>query len=68
MPKEILGQANPGALKSQLPDFINELSVKLETNELPEETHLGLREYQNAACYIAAGKLSSSNKPSTKLT
>jgi xylulose-5-phosphate/fructose-6-phosphate phosphoketolase len=56
MPGEVVNQPNPPALPSQLPDTLLGLEVKPERQPLPKGVTQSLRDFQNAACYIAAGE------------
>lgn len=51
MPQEVV--PNPPALPSQLPDEVLNLAVKYEKNPLDKNAAQGLKDFQQAACYIA---------------
>ncbi|KAH7329531.1 XFP N-terminal domain-containing protein [Stachybotrys elegans] len=57
MPGQLLDQANPPALPSQLPDTTLELAVKPERKQLDKNVAQGLYDFQHAACYIAASMI-----------
>lgn len=56
MAGQVLQEANPPPLPSHLPDSILDLAVQTDKKPLDEKDAKSLRDYQNAACYIAAGK------------
>jgi xylulose-5-phosphate/fructose-6-phosphate phosphoketolase len=56
MPGEVIDQPNPPPLPSQLPDVASELLAKVPRAELSEEKLRSVKEFQRAACYIAACK------------
>lgn len=56
MPGEIIDRPNPQALASLIPDSVNELSIKLEKLQIPDDDLKGLEEFRRASNYIAAGK------------
>jgi hypothetical protein len=55
MPGEVIDRPNPPALPSHLPDNVLDLAVKLERKPLDEDVAKSLKDFQSAACYIAAG-------------
>lgn len=57
MPGEQIDRPNPSPLPSHLPDHVLELAVRLERRPLLDDDRDGLRQFQRAACYIAAGEL-----------
>lgn len=57
MPGEQIDRPNPPPLPSHLPDNVLELAVRLERKPLPDDVRDGLRAFQRAACYIAAGEM-----------
>ncbi|KAK1839699.1 d-xylulose 5-phosphate d-fructose 6-phosphate [Colletotrichum chrysophilum] len=57
MPGEVIKQPNPPALPSHLPDSVLELAVKTEKKPLDAKVAKSLRDFQNAACYIAAAMI-----------
>lgn len=56
MPGEVIDQPNPPPLASKLPDSVSELLVKPPRSELKDDTLQPLKQFQRAACYIAACK------------
>lgn len=56
MPGEQIDRPNPPPLPSQLPHNVLELAVQLGRKPLPDDDREGLRGFQRAACYIAAGE------------
>lgn len=54
MPEEVV--PNPPALPSHLPDEVLNLAVKYDKNSLNENVAQGLKDFQQAACYIAGCK------------
>ncbi|KAH8754763.1 D-xylulose 5-phosphate/D-fructose 6-phosphate phosphoketolase [Diaporthe sp. PMI_573] len=63
MPSEIIKQPNPPALPSQLPDDLLDLAFKLPRKPLDEDVAKSLQDFQNAAGYIAADKVSAASFP-----
>lgn len=61
MPGEVIDRPNPPPLPSRLPDDILKLAVKPEQKPLDEDVAKSLVNFQNAACYIAAGEQPLSN-------
>jgi xylulose-5-phosphate/fructose-6-phosphate phosphoketolase len=59
MPGEVIDRPNPPALPSHLPEFVDQLIVKLERTTLKDDAIEGLKKWQRAANYIAAGTFSS---------
>ncbi|KAI8304836.1 putative phosphoketolase [Colletotrichum sp. SAR11_59] len=57
MPGEVIKEPNPPALPSHLPDSVLELAVKTEKKPLDAKVAKSLRDFQNAACYIAAAMI-----------
>jgi xylulose-5-phosphate/fructose-6-phosphate phosphoketolase len=55
MPGEVIDRPNPPPEPSQLPDFVDQLSISVKIEKLPEDLHNALRAFQRAASYIAAG-------------
>lgn len=55
MPGKSITEANPPPLSSQLPDSILELAAKIPESALDANTLQGLKDFQQAACYIAGG-------------
>jgi hypothetical protein len=56
MVQDITKIANPAPLPSALPDHVLELRVKVDKKPLDATVAQSLRDFQNAACYIAAGE------------
>ena len=58
MPGEIIDRPNPQALNSNIPGSatVNDLAVKLEKLQIPDDDLRGLEEFRRASNYIAAGK------------
>lgn len=56
MPGEVLDQANPPPLPSQLPDETLELAAKVTQIPLDKDVAQSLKDFQQAACYIAGCK------------
>lgn len=56
MPREIIDLPNPPPLASHLPDDVLKLAVQIDKKPLPDDIQRGVRDFQRAACYIAAGK------------
>lgn len=56
MPGEVISEPNPQPLPSHLPDYLEQLSVKLDHEKLDEKACDALLKFRRAACYIAAGK------------
>jgi xylulose-5-phosphate/fructose-6-phosphate phosphoketolase len=56
MPGQEIDRPDPPPLTSQLPDRTLDLAVNPERKQLDAESAQGLRDFQNAACYIAACK------------
>jgi len=57
MPGEQIDRPNPSPLPSTIPDNVLELAVQLQRKPLLDDDRDGLRQFQRAACYIAAGEL-----------
>lgn len=57
MPGEIIDRPNPGPLRSQLPDSVQELAVKLSKTALDEKDHAAIKKFRRAATYIAAAMI-----------
>ncbi|TDZ34364.1 putative phosphoketolase [Colletotrichum spinosum] len=57
MPGELVKEPNPPPLPSHLPDDVLKLAVKKEKKPLDKEVAKSLRDFQNAACYIAASMI-----------
>ncbi|KAJ0309396.1 hypothetical protein Brms1b_009121 [Colletotrichum noveboracense] len=57
MPGEVIKEPNPPALPSHLPDSVLELAVKIQKKPLDAKVAKSLRDFQNAACYIAAAMI-----------
>ncbi|KAI8252314.1 putative phosphoketolase [Colletotrichum sp. SAR11_239] len=57
MPGEVIKEPNPPALPSHLPDSVLDLAVKTEKKPLDAKIAKSLRDFQNAACYIAAAMI-----------
>lgn len=57
MPHEQLDQANPPPLPSHLPDLAAELQAQPGIKSLPDDVRRSLRNFQYAACYIAAAMI-----------
>ncbi|KAF5499123.1 putative phosphoketolase [Colletotrichum sp. SAR11_57] len=57
MPGEVIKEPNPPALPSHLPDSVLDLAVKTEKKPLDAKVAKSLRDFQNAACYIAAAMI-----------
>jgi xylulose-5-phosphate/fructose-6-phosphate phosphoketolase len=55
MPGEVIDRPNPPALPSHVPEFVDRLIVKLEGKVLKDDISEGLKKWQRAANYIAAG-------------
>ncbi|KPM36030.1 putative phosphoketolase [Neonectria ditissima] len=57
MPGEVLDQANPPPLPSQLPDQTLELAAKVTQIPLDKDVAQSLKDFQQAACYIAGSMI-----------
>lgn len=57
MPGEVIDRPNPPALPSHLPDNVLDLAVKLERKPLDKDVAKSLKDFQSAACYIAAAMI-----------
>ncbi|KUI56186.1 hypothetical protein VP1G_03518 [Cytospora mali] len=57
MPHEQIDQANPPPLPSHLPDQVAELQARPTIKSLPDDVQESLRNFQYAACYIAAAMI-----------
>ena len=55
MPGEVIDRPNPPPLPSHLPNNVLNLVVRPEGKPLDKEVAKSLKDFQNAACYIAAG-------------
>jgi xylulose-5-phosphate/fructose-6-phosphate phosphoketolase len=55
MTGEVIDRPNPPALPSHVPEFVDQLIVKLGKTSLKDDTNDGLKKWQRAANYIAAG-------------
>jgi xylulose-5-phosphate/fructose-6-phosphate phosphoketolase len=53
---EALMAPNPPPLASHLPDELLEIAAKVIKKPLEENVLESLKDFQNAACYIAAGE------------
>ena len=62
MPGQEIDIPNPPPMPSHLPDNVLELAVKIDKKPLPEDVKKGLVDFQRAACYIAAGKITVSSR------
>ncbi|KAK3367716.1 D-xylulose 5-phosphate/D-fructose 6-phosphate phosphoketolase [Podospora didyma] len=49
--------SNPPALPSRLPESVLELAVQIQRKPLPENVRKSLRDFQQAACYLAAAMI-----------
>lgn len=56
MPAQEIDRPNPTPLRSILPAWVGGLGTYLEQLKLEQEDLVGVKEFQAAACYIAAGK------------
>ena len=56
MPAQILTRPNPPPEKSQLPEELGQLSVKLDLNVLSPQELEDVKAFRRAADYIAAGQ------------
>jgi xylulose-5-phosphate/fructose-6-phosphate phosphoketolase len=57
MPGEILDRPNPQPLPSQIPEYVEDLLVKLDKPDLSAEINSALQKYRRAANYIAAAMI-----------
>ena len=57
MPGEVIDRPNPAPAKSNVPDFVNELLVKLDKPKLDEKTNQALQKFRRAANYLAAAMI-----------
>ncbi|KAL8383316.1 hypothetical protein RB595_006863 [Gaeumannomyces hyphopodioides] len=57
MASQEIDRPNPAPLPSLLPDHVMALGVSLQKMQLPDEDLVGLRDFQSAACYIAAAMI-----------
>lgn len=57
MPGQVIDRPNPQPLPSLIPEFVDELLVKLGKPTLSPETKSALEKFRRAANYIAAVKL-----------
>lgn len=57
MPSEVIDRPSPDALESRLPANTLELMAKPPKIELEENVARSLRDFRDAACYIAASEL-----------
>ena len=59
MPAQLLAQPNPPPERSQLPETLLNLSIRLNISEYLSKDELqALRTFRRAACYISAGVFS----------
>ena len=58
MPGEVIDRPNPPPAPSNLPDDVLSLAVKLEKADFDAASNNDLRQFRQAASYIAAGMLS----------
>jgi xylulose-5-phosphate/fructose-6-phosphate phosphoketolase len=56
MPGEIIEEPNPPPLPSELPDYVNDLCVKIDKISLDKSVADAIYKFRRAADYIAAGK------------
>jgi hypothetical protein len=56
MPGEVIDRPNPQPLPSHLPDYLENLQIKLTQKTLDQKACDALFKFRRAACYIAAGK------------
>jgi len=56
MPGEVIDRPNPQPLPSHLPDYVENLKIKLNNGPLDQKACDALIKFRRAACYIAAGK------------
>lgn len=56
MPGEEIDRPNPPPLPSHLPEQTLDLVAKPEKTKLDEDVVRSLKDFQSAACYIAAGE------------
>ncbi|KJZ71510.1 hypothetical protein HIM_09098 [Hirsutella minnesotensis 3608] len=57
MPGEVIDRPDPPPLPSQLPDGTLELGVRIEKEALDKDVAQSLRDFQQAACFIAASMI-----------
>ncbi|KAL8348980.1 hypothetical protein RB601_002138 [Gaeumannomyces tritici] len=57
MSSQVIDSPNPAPLASLLPDHVMDLGVSLEKIKLSSEDLAGVKEFQSAACYIAAAMI-----------
>lgn len=57
MPGEVIKEPNPQPQPSHLPDYLENLSVKLDHEILDQKSCDALLKFRRAASYIAAGEL-----------
>ncbi|OJI86491.1 hypothetical protein ASPTUDRAFT_187874 [Aspergillus tubingensis CBS 134.48] len=57
MPGEVIDRPNPKAEPSHIPDFVNQLQVKLQETSLEESDYNALLKFRRAAAYIAAAMI-----------
>lgn len=57
MPGEVIDRPNPGPLDSQLPDTVLDLTAKPPRIPLEKKDAQSLKDFQQAACYIAGCKI-----------
>ena len=57
MPGQIIDRPNPQPLPSRIPDYVDNLLVKLDRATLSAETSSALEKYRRAANYIAAAMI-----------
>jgi xylulose-5-phosphate/fructose-6-phosphate phosphoketolase len=57
MPGEVIDRPNPQPARSNVPDYVGQLLVKLEKPTLSEKTNQALYKFRRAANYIAAAMI-----------
>ncbi|KAJ5684122.1 uncharacterized protein N7477_000467 [Penicillium maclennaniae] len=57
MPGEVIDRPNPQPLPSRLPDYVENLQIKLEHETLDQISCDALFKFRRAACYIAAAMI-----------
>ena len=57
MPGEVIDRPNPQPVASNVPDYVDQLLVKLDKPTLSEKTNQALQKFRRAANYIAAAMI-----------
>jgi xylulose-5-phosphate/fructose-6-phosphate phosphoketolase len=57
MPGEVTDRPNPQRVRSNVPEYVGQLPLKLDKPTLSEKTNQALAKYRRAANYIAAAMI-----------